>query len=117
MMRAAWPQGEVEVILDLVAAVEAQQAVAVAHCPRPLAPEEAAADRALRLAARRRQLAGAAARLDAGLAGLKAAAEVDAAFLAQLAALRARWRLRRHPGAGAVCGCWAAGAPPAAEWW
>ncbi|PRW58097.1 hypothetical protein C2E21_2722 [Chlorella sorokiniana] len=94
-------RGELDVITDLVTFVEQQQFLAVEgiHRPPPTLEERTRA-RALRLAAARQQLHGAAGLLGRGLAALQAQAAVDDRFLADLSQLRRRWKLRRHAGAG-----------------
>jgi hypothetical protein len=98
-------RGELDVITDLVTFVEQQQFLAVEgiHRPPPTLEERTRA-RALRLAAARQQLHGAAGLLGRGLAALQAQAAVDDRFLADLSQLRRRWKLRRHAGAGPGAG-------------
>ncbi|KAI7840076.1 hypothetical protein COHA_006206 [Chlorella ohadii] len=94
-------RGELDVITDLVTFVEQQQFLAVEGIHRqPPTLEERTRARALRLAAARQQLRGAAGLLGRGLAALQAQAAVDDRFLADLSQLRRRWKLRRHAGAG-----------------
>ena len=95
-------QGELDVIADLVSFVEQQQFLSVAGIHRhPPSLEERVRARALRLAAAKRALRRASERLTGGAAALRAHQEIDARFLAGLASLRRRWRLRRHSGEGA----------------
>lgn len=97
---ACGAQGELDVMVDLITAIEQQQAVGVAHAHNPPTPAERGRTAALRLASRRASLAAAGTRLKQGAAALAAQAEVDNRFLADLRALRDRWKLRRHEGTG-----------------
>jgi hypothetical protein len=97
-------QGELDVIVDLITFVEQQQFLAVEGVHRhPASLQERLRARCLRLAANKRQLAGAGERLAAGLTALRAQALVDNRLLEDLTQLRRRWKLQRHAGAGAVC--------------
>jgi hypothetical protein len=90
-------RGELDVILDLITAVEQQQFMSLAHVPRARDPAATARNAALRLARRRAQLRAAADRLRAGTAAAAAQSRVADRFLSDVAALRARWRLGRRP--------------------
>ena len=98
-------QGELDVITDLITFVEQQQFLAVegVHRAIPSVAERLRA-RSLRLAASRTALRGAGERVRAGLGALQAQAALDNRFLAELAQLRRRWKLRRHAAAGTRAG-------------
>jgi hypothetical protein len=95
-------RGELDVLLDLVNAVEARQFVTAAHAPAAPDPAAAAREARLRLARRRAALAAAAARLRAGADALAARAARDAAFLEEVAELGRAWRLARRGGGAAA---------------
>ena len=81
----------------MIGRVEQQQFLGVAHVPCAADPAAAERECTVRLARRRAQLAAAAVRLRLGAEALAERSRLDGVFLKDVAELRRRWRVGRHP--------------------
>lgn len=89
-------RGELDVIFDLIAAVEQQQFVSLSHVPTAKNPRATAQQAALRLAHRREQLRSTADRIRTGTAAARQQAAIADRFLQDLKEIRKEWRLCRR---------------------
>lgn len=89
-------RGELDVILDLIASVEQQQFVSLAHIPRQREPAAIAQQTTLRLARRRVQLKSTAERLRTGTEAIRSQSTVTDLFLKDLMEIRREWKLSRR---------------------
>lgn len=98
-------RGELDVIFDLIAAVEQQQFVSLSHVPTAKDPAAVAQQAALRLARRREQLRSTADRIRAGTAAIREQAAIADRFLQDLKEIRKKgWRVCRRTSAAAQSG-------------
>ncbi|EIE22780.1 hypothetical protein COCSUDRAFT_42399 [Coccomyxa subellipsoidea C-169] len=96
-------QGEVDVILDLVSAVEAGQHLNVANVPPPKNTLHGlTSQRALQVQAKRLQLQDAAQRLSRGAGLLAASLDRDDTYYSQAAQLQRSWKLKASPSGAAA---------------
>jgi hypothetical protein len=92
-------RGELDVIFDLIAAVEQQQCVALSHVPTTKDPAAVAQHATLRLARRREQLRSTSDRIRTGTAAAREQATIADRFLQDLKEIRKEWRLCRRTSA------------------
>ncbi|KAK9806770.1 hypothetical protein WJX72_002126 [[Myrmecia] bisecta] len=93
-------RGEIDVILDLVNYVEAQQHVGVVAVQRSTKLSDLTNERALRLQAKTKQIQDATQRLRRGADALRSHIKRESGFFENVARLQSHWKIRRAPHGG-----------------